>query len=121
VAPEIVIGVLTTVISLLALVVAYVTYQSGKQNAEAASQLSFQMAKNEMKGEVTNQKLADQRRMQEILAATEEFRVVADQVEALGLPELSDQAREFKVDMLRSFEDLKSHDLQSELQTFPQI
>jgi hypothetical protein len=100
--PEIVIGMVSAVISFFALVVAYVTYRGGKQTAEEASKLSFQTAKNAIRTEVNKQQLADQRRMQEVLAATQEFRAVAEQVEALGLPELSDQASGFKVDILPS-------------------
>jgi hypothetical protein len=50
--PEIVIGMVSAVISFFALVVAYVTYRGGKQTAEEASKLSFQTAKNAIRTEV---------------------------------------------------------------------
>ena len=113
--PEIVIGIATTAISVLALLVAYISYKSARQTAEEASRLSFQTAKNEVNVEITKQQLDDRRRMQEVLRATEEFREAAEQVEALDIPEVSDQAYEFKVDMLQAYKALESDDLESEL------
>ena len=107
--------IVTIVISLLALLVGYITYRSGKQTAEEASKLAFQTAKNELRTEVNKQGIANQRRSQNVLAALQEFRAVAEQVEALDLPELSDQAGAFKVDMLHAFDEFESQDAQPEL------
>lgn len=92
------------------------TYRRGRQTAEEANRLSFRTAKNEIKNDILKLQLADQRRMQETWRATEKSREAAEAVEALGLPKLSDQAGEFKADMLQAFKPFESGELEPSLQ-----
>jgi len=101
--PQIVVSIASAAISLLALFVAYMADRRSKRNHDAATQLSFQTKKNEITIAVAQLRNANQGRVQQVLKAIEEFRAVAEEVEAREIPQLSEQAREFKIEIAQAF------------------
>jgi len=105
---ETVVGITSAAIALVALVVAYTAEKRSRQNADAATQLSFQSKKNEIAVAVTGLRVANQEHTQRKWKAIEEFREVSEEVEALELPELSDQAREFRRNLVQAVQQADS-------------
>jgi hypothetical protein len=101
--PQMVVSIASAAISLLALFVAYMADRRSKRNNDAATQLSFQTKKNEITIAVAQLRNANQGRVQQVLKAIEEFRAVAEEVEAREIPQLSEQAREFKIEIAQAF------------------
>jgi hypothetical protein len=106
--PEIVVSIASAAISLLALFVAYMADRRSKRNNDAATQLSFQTKKNEITIAVAQLRNANQGRVQQVLKAIEEFRAVAEEVEAREIPQVSEQAREFKNEIAQAFKQVEN-------------
>lgn len=100
---ETIIGVISAGVALLSLVVAYIADRRAKRTSVQAAQLSFQTRKNEIGLEVTKQLAAEQVRIEQVRRKIEEFEQVAEEVEALGVQELSDHVRELKGDIRQEY------------------